>query len=142
MLAYSDNGNTFRSIEPGWQTPVEVVFEDRATEEQLQTAFPGRADALAAERLKQTRTSLTQALQDYLDETAQERDYDGIVSLCSYATSTSSHYGPEGRSSVAFRDAVWDYGNQIVNDYMAGTLTTIPTREEIVAGAPKIVWPN
>ena len=143
IYAYSNNGNTMRAVEPDWTPSAgETFFDHLLTEDELLAAFPGRAAALAAERLRQIRASLTQALQSYLDRTAQERAYDGIVSLCSYAASTSSHYGPEGRAGVAFRDAVWDYGNQIVNDYEAGTLATIPTPEEIVAGAPKIVWPN
>jgi len=142
MYAYSNNGSTMRSVEPSW-TPMagEIFFDHQPAEEELQAAFPGRAAALAAEALDRTRTVLADAMQSHLDTTAQERGYDGILSLCSYATSANPRFGPEGQAGVSLRDAVWAYGYQIIAEVQAGT-RPVPSAAELVAALPSIVWPS
>ena len=141
MYAYSNNGNTMRAVEPGWTPSAgEVFFDHRLTEDELLAAFPGRADALAAEVLDRTRKTLTDAMQSYLDQTAQERGYDGILSLCSYATSSNPRFGPEGQAGVALRDAVWAYGYAVIAEVEAGARPA-PTIEELLAALPSIIWP-
>ena len=141
MYAYSNNGNTMRSVEADW-TPSEgeTFFDHRLTEEELLAAFPGRAAELAAVVLERTRKVLTDAMQSYLDQTAQERGYDGILSLCSYATSSNPRFGPEGQAGVALRDAVWAYGYAVIDDITAGK-RAVPTVAELVAALPAIIWP-
>ena len=141
MYAYSNDGRSMRSVEPSWAPLAgEVFFDHPPTEDELQAAFPGRADALAAEALARTRKVLTDAMQSHLDQTAQERGYDGILSLCSYATSANARFGPEGQAGVTFRDAVWAYGYQIIAEVQAGT-RPVPSAAELVAALPSIVWP-
>ena len=142
MYAYSNNGFSMRSVEPSW-TPMagEIFFDHQPTEDELQAAFPGRGAALAAEALAKTRKTLTDAMQSYLDQTAQERGYDGIMSLCSYATSANARFGPEGQAGVTFRDAVWAFGYGLIDEIQAGT-RPVPTAEELVAALPSIVWPS
>lgn len=93
-----------------------------------------------AETLTKTRKALTDAMQAHLDATAQTRGYDGILSLCSYATSQNARFGPEGQAGVTFRDAVWAYGYQIIAEIQAGA-RPIPTEEEFLAEMPVMVWP-
>ena len=93
-------------------------------------------EEILAEKLAE----LTQALQDYLDTTARSRNYDGILSLCSYASSSNLKFGPEGLAGVIWRDTVWAYGYQVMDDCSKG-LRPIPTPSELVAGAPIMVWP-
>lgn len=47
MFAYSNHGRSFRAIDAGMEMPGEILFDHYATEEDLQTAFPGRVQALA-----------------------------------------------------------------------------------------------
>ena len=142
MYAYSNNGNTMRAVEADWTlSEGETFFDHRLTEDELLTAFPGRAEALAAEALASTRKTLTDAMQSYLDQTAQERGYDGILSLCSYATSSNPRFGPEGQAGVTFRDAVWAYGYAVIDDITEGK-RAVPTAEELVAELPSIIWPS
>jgi len=142
VYAYSNNGNTMRAVEPGWTPSAgEVFFDHRLTEDELLAAFPGRAAAMAAEALTSTRKVLADAMQAHLDQTAQERGYDGILSLCSYATSANARFGPEGQAGVTFRDAVWAFGYGLIDEIQAGT-RPVPTAEELVAALPSIVWPS
>ena len=139
MYAYSNDGRSMRSVEPSWAPLAGEVFCDHPpTEAELQAAFPGRADALAAEALARTRKVLTDAMQAHLDQTAQERGYDGILSLCSYATSANARFGPEGQAGVTFRDAVWAYGYAVIAEVESGA-RPVPTVEELLAALPSRV---
>jgi len=142
LIGYSNNGMTKRNVEADYPPLAgEVFFDHTPTEDELLAAFSGRSAALAAEALARTRTVLTDAMQSHLDRTAQERGYDGILSLCSYATSTNARFGPEGQAGVTFRDAVWAYGYQIIAEVQAGT-RPVPSTAELVVALPSIVWPS
>ena len=88
------------------------------------------------EEIKQ---ALVDAVQRHLDATARTRNYDGILSLCSYATSTDPVFAAEGQAGVIWRDACWRYSYQVLADVQA-ELRTIPTPAELVAELPVILW--
>lgn len=83
---------------------------------------------------------LINAIQSYLDTEAQAHFYDGILSLCSYATSVNPKFGPEGQAGVIWRDACWTIGYTIMAEVQAQT-RAIPTIEELLAEMPVMVWP-
>lgn len=83
----------------------------------------------------------TASVQRHLDTTARARGYDGILSLCSYAASDQPRFGAEGKAGVAWRDAVWAACYEIVDAVRAGQ-RQVPTREELLAELPAIVWPE
>ena len=103
------------------------------------------AEALRApspdDALEQTQAALTAAIQAHLDSTSQTHNYDGILSLCSYASSKNSKFQAEGVAGVDFRDKCWAYGYQVIADVHAG-LRGIPTPEGLVAELPAMVWPS
>ena len=84
--------------------------------------------------------TLTAAVQAHLDATARTRNYDGILSLCSYAASTHPKFGPEGLAGVAWRDAVWASCYSIMADVQAGT-RSVPTADELLTELPSMEWP-
>lgn len=84
---------------------------------------------------------LVNAIQRYLDTEAQAHFYDGILSLCSYATSTNPKFGPEGQAGVAWRDACWATGYAIMAEVEAQT-RSIPTVDELLAEMPTMEWPT
>jgi len=84
-------------------------------------------------------TLYTGAAQALLDTTARSRGYDGILSLCSYAASDNAKFKTEALAGVAFRDAVWTTGNEILAQVQAGTMDA-PSVEAFLALFPQITW--
>lgn len=83
---------------------------------------------------------IVDAVQKHLDATAKTRNYDNILSLASYATSTDPTFAAEGQAGVAWRDECWRYCYQALAEIKAGT-RSMPTPEEAIAELPQIVWP-
>jgi len=84
--------------------------------------------------------SLTKAVQGHLDSTARTRNYDGILSLCSYATSLDPVFHAEGQAGVEWRDAVWRMAYVIMAEVKAGT-RPVPTPGELIDALPEMLWP-
>ena len=82
---------------------------------------------------------LTHAVQAYMDSVAQQRNYDSILSLCTYATSTVSRFQAEGQAGVVWRDACWQLGYDLIARVRAGE-APIPTETELLAMLPPMQW--
>lgn len=82
---------------------------------------------------------LKQAVQSYMDGTVQERDYDDIVSACSYSSSTDHIFAAEGVACVKWRDAVWRKYFDVLADVDAG-IRKFPTAEEMIEELPVLEW--
>lgn len=82
----------------------------------------------------------TNALQLYLDQSAQERRYDNILSLCTYATDPDPKLSAEGQAGVLFRSKVWRYGFSLEEGVLSGE-KEMPSIEELISNAPKLEWP-
>ena len=125
---------------------------DKATEQLVQNfSFDGtnvttswQTIPLTPEELadiaKQTIKSLGQAVKDHLDATVRIRDYDSIISACTYATSSVDHYRDDGLACVNWRDAVWLEVYMIMAEVEAGT-RPVPSIESLIAELPELVWP-
>jgi len=99
------------------------------------------AVVIQEEFLASTKSRLTSVIQSTLDEKAQERGYDSILSLCTYATSTAAKFAAEGQAGIVWRDEVWAKGYSILAGVEAGT-RSIPTANELLAELPDFVWPT
>jgi hypothetical protein len=80
-------------------------------------------------------------VQTLLDSTAQQRNYDGILSACTYADSTVAAFKAEGQACVAWRDAVWAQCYADLAAVRAGTMPQ-PSIDTFLAGLPKLTWPT
>jgi len=80
-------------------------------------------------------------VQARLDAFARTRGYDGILSVCTYATSTNSKFATEGQYCVQARDATWETCYEVLNAVQSGQ-RPVPTWEELEAELPVLQWPN
>ena len=81
------------------------------------------------------------AIQAHLDNFARTRNYDGILSAATYATSTVPKFRAEGQYAVEARDAAWAKGYEIMGAVMAGQ-RAMPTLEEVIDELPALAWPG
>ena len=85
--------------------------------------------------------ALTDAIQRHLDKVAQERLYDGILSLCTYAGDPDPILNAEGMAGKIFRSACWKKSSEIMANVKAG-FRTIPTVSQLISELPEFTWPD
>lgn len=83
----------------------------------------------------------TARVQQHLDDFARTRGYDGILSACTYATSTVPKFATEGQYAVEARDATWAKCYEVLAAVESGS-RPMPTLEELLAELPVLTWPN
>ena len=83
----------------------------------------------------------TTGVQKHLDDFARTRNYDGILSAATYATSAVPKFKAEGQYAVEARDATWAKCYEILAAVENGA-RPMPTMEELIAELPVLTWPN
>jgi hypothetical protein len=86
-------------------------------------------------------SEFTAKVQARLDTFAKTRGYDGILSACTYATSTNPKFAAEGQYCVQARDATWAKCYEVLNAVQSNQ-RPVPTWEELEAELPVLQWPN
>lgn len=80
--------------------------------------------------------------QQRLDTFAKTRDYDSVLSACSYATSPITKFQIEGQYCVDMRSETWNVLYQILSD-VQNTLRPMPeSYSDIEPELPALTWPN
>lgn len=69
----------------------------------------------------------------WLDSVVQAKGYDSIVSCASYANSTDPTFRAEAQAAIAWRDAVYRRGYEILADIPDG----VTTPEQVIALLPQ-----
>lgn len=80
-----------------------------------------------------------EAIRVYLDQKAQEKDYDSALSIASYVSSTNSVWKAQADAFVAWRDIVFEDVLQVLADVQGGAQA--PSIPDLLAGLPALVWP-
>jgi len=93
------------------------------------------------ERAQAVQASVVAETQKRLDDFAKTRNYDGILSLATYATSTNTTFQAEGQYGVEARDATWAMLYTILAEVQAGTRPMPTGYSDIEAELPTLVWP-
>lgn len=108
-----------------------ITNREMTAEEIAALPLPSQAEIIA---------TYTGAIQKRLDDFARTRNYDGILSAATYATSTVPKFAAEGQYAVEARDATWAKGYEILAAVEAGQRTA-PTLEALAAELPALAWP-
>lgn len=77
----------------------------------------------------------------HLNIKVQERNYDSIISACTYDNSTVEKFKLESLACIAWRDAIWSYCYQELDKIKSNT-RQIPSIQEFINELPELVWPN
>lgn len=94
-----------------------------------------------ASRQQVLQANIVQKTQSRLDEFAQTRNYDGILSLCTYATSTNAKFQAEGQYGVEARDATLAKLYEIMAEVESGVRPLPAGFEDIEPELPVLTWP-
>ncbi|MDD2711281.1 MAG: hypothetical protein PHU77_00035 [Simplicispira sp.] len=81
------------------------------------------------------------ATQTRLDDFARTRNYDGILSACTYATSTVPKFAAEGQYAVQARDATWAALYGLLEEVQAGTRPVPAGFGDVEPLLPAMEWP-
>ena len=117
-------------------TDADGVFHSKEEQESAAIA------ADKAQKAEALTSSIVASTQSRLDVWAKTRNYDGILSLCTYATSTVSKFATEGQAGVNGRDATWAKLYQILDDVKQGLRPAPSGYDEIEPELPALTWPN
>ena len=93
------------------------------------------------DELAKARERIVETTQERLDVFAKTRNYDGILSLCTYATSTNAKFQEEGQYGVEARDATWAKLYEILAEVEAGTRPVPSGYANIEPELPALQWP-
>jgi len=90
---------------------------------------------------EELQTEIVDATQKRLDDFARTRNYDGILSLCTYATSTVPKFQVEGQYGVNARDNTWATLYTILGEVQAGTRPVPSGYADVEPLLPTLEWP-
>lgn len=102
------------------------------------------ADAVEANvvaHVASTKAAIVAATQSRLDTFAQTRNYDGILSACTYATSSVPKFAAEGQYCVDARDATWATLYTIMGEVLAQTRPMPESFADVAPLLPALAWP-
>ena len=94
-----------------------------------------------AQRISSLKAGIVAQTQERLDAFARTREYDGILSACTYASSTMPKFRAEGQYCVDVRDLTWAKLYEMMAEVEAGTRPMPGGYEDIEAELPPLAWP-
>ena len=153
-MFYSPSKNGFYdTIIHGDNIPADAV---EITDEEHQALLAGQSAGLRivpdldgrpvlvdppAPTAEQVKAAFVAAIQQRLDDFARTRNYDGILSACTYATSTVPKFQAEGQAAVNLRDGTWAAAYEILAEVQAGERPMPAFLADIEADLPALAWP-
>lgn len=89
---------------------------------------------------EEVKSNIVAAVSKRLNAFAQTRNYDSILSACTYATSSAPQFAQEGQYCVNMRDATWGKLYQIMQEVEAGTRPMPTGYADIEPELPVLDW--
>jgi len=132
MKYFKDTNNQVHAVEAGFEDLLPAGCVEITEDE---------AHSLVKPTPEQIIAQYTAGVQKRLDDFARTRNYDGILSAATYATSLIPKFKAEGQYAVEARDSTWAAAYALLAEVEAGT-RPMPTLEEVFAALPELVWPQ
>lgn len=113
--------------------------------EVVRSIVPWTAEEIAqaeTDKVNRIKAEITAAVQQRLDDFARTRNYDDVLSLCTYATSTNPTFAKEGRYGVNMRDATWTKLYEMLAEVETGIRPAPTGYADIEAELPVLDWTN
>lgn len=119
-----------------WEQQWEVVKVYNKQEDET-------AAIIAAQEVKNNliKANIIQQTQQRLDQFAQTRGYDNILSACTYATGQNPRFAQEGQYAVRQREATWTKLLEILAEVEANTRPKPQNFTDIETELPQLAWP-
>ncbi|NLC23786.1 MAG: hypothetical protein GX776_04865 [Oxalobacter sp.] len=115
---------------------------DFAYEEVIEKLDPSGIQAMIAPPTEaDIREMLLAYVDEHLDATAQERNYDGTLTICTYGDTGNAKFDAEGLAFKRWRSRVWECCYALQEEVLAGQ-REIPAKEALIALLPKMEWPS
>jgi len=111
------------------------------TVERTWPAIDKTPDEIAADQ-QALQNQIVSETQRRLDEFAQTRGYDSILSACTYATSSVPKFRSEGQYCVDARDATWAKLYEILAEVQSGARPAPSGYADIEPDLPVLAWPE
>lgn len=124
------SGCAYNAERGRWETTWTIR---QLTSEQIQANM-----ARAARDLEQ---NVVEAVQSRLDSFARTRNYDGILSACTYVTSAIPKFQQEAQYCVEARDSTWAKLYEIMADIQSGNRAMPSGFEDLEPELPILQWP-
>lgn len=134
---------TFDTITHGVRETAPELTQS-GTWEQRWEVYALTAEAVAANQAAAAQRLLDEVVfntQKRLDTFARTRNYDGILSACTYAASPTAKFAAEGQYCVEARDATWATLYQLLAEVQAGTRPAPGGYADIEPLLPTLSWP-
>jgi hypothetical protein len=122
-----------------------AFFDTEDADGKVTTAAENQAAYIALktqERALAVKNQIIDATQKRLDDFAQTRNYDGILSACTYATSSIEKFQSEGMYCVNARDETWGTLYDILAAVQGGSRPVPESYADIENELPSLVWPE
>ena len=135
---------------PAYDTMTQSVIRDGGQYVMGRWEYKWRIDQLTPEQIAANQAAaqaafismVTANTQTRLDDFARTRNYDGILSACTYASSPSPTFAAEGQYCVNQRDATWAALYSLMAQVQAGQRPMPTTWEEVEVLLPVLTWPT
>ena len=99
-----------------------------------------RVEFVPTKTIQQLEIEILMATQQRLDDFARTRNYDNILSACTYATSTVPQFQAEGQRAVDLRDLTWASLYQLLGEVQNGTRPIPTSYSDIESELPALSW--
>lgn len=117
-------------------------LEDETCAQFNLTYIPDHKPEVYQSTPEDTQQIIVKGVQDSLDAFARTRNYEGILSACTYATSVIPKFSSEGQYCVNLRDNTWMALYRVLEQVKSGIRPMPSSIQDVINDLPVMEWPT